>query len=176
MNHGSSGDERQKATVIGSGFGGLGAAIRLQSAGIKTVLYEARTCRAVERMYTKTRGSRLTLAQRSSRHHAHRTVRVDGQEVGGLPAPHGGPTDVPPDLERWRSLRLREGRTTMVAQIAERSQRDADGYQRFFEYAKKVFAKGYTELADRPFLKFSDMVAVSPSLIRLRADRRCTKP
>ena len=31
-----------KAAVIGSGFGGLGAAIRLQSAGIQTVLYEAR--------------------------------------------------------------------------------------------------------------------------------------
>ena len=32
----------RKAAVIGSGFGGLGAAIRLQSAGIETVLYEAR--------------------------------------------------------------------------------------------------------------------------------------
>ena len=32
----------KKAAVIGSGFGGLGAAIRLQSAGIQTVLYEAR--------------------------------------------------------------------------------------------------------------------------------------
>ena len=29
----------KKAAVIGSGFGGLGAAIRLQSAGIQTVLY-----------------------------------------------------------------------------------------------------------------------------------------
>ena len=32
----------KRAAVIGSGFGGLGAAIRLQSAGIQTVLYEAR--------------------------------------------------------------------------------------------------------------------------------------
>ena len=30
------------AAVIGSGFGGLAAAIRLQSAGVQTVLYEAR--------------------------------------------------------------------------------------------------------------------------------------
>ena len=30
------------AAVIGSGFGGLAAAIRLQSAGVNTVLYEAR--------------------------------------------------------------------------------------------------------------------------------------
>ena len=46
---------------------------------------------------------------------------------------------------------------------------------RDFEYAKKVFAKGYTELADRPFGRFSDMVAVSPSLIKLRADRSVYK-
>ena len=32
----------KRAAVVGSGFGGLGAAIRLQSAGIQTVLYEAR--------------------------------------------------------------------------------------------------------------------------------------
>ena len=64
---------------------------------------------------------------------------------------------------------------TMVEQIAQRSQKDAEGYQRFFEYAKKVFKKGYTDLADRPFLKFSDMVAVSPSLMRLRADRSVYK-
>ena len=37
-----SGKSNKKAAVIGSGFGGLGAAIRLQSAGIQTVLYEAR--------------------------------------------------------------------------------------------------------------------------------------
>ena len=34
--------DNKSAAVIGSGFGGLAAAIRLQSAGIKTVLYEAR--------------------------------------------------------------------------------------------------------------------------------------
>ena len=32
----------KSAAVIGSGFGGLAAAIRLQSAGVDTVLYEAR--------------------------------------------------------------------------------------------------------------------------------------
>ena len=42
----------KKAAVIGSGFGGLGAAIRLQSAGIQTVLYEARDLPGVERTFT----------------------------------------------------------------------------------------------------------------------------
>ena len=34
--------DTKTAAVIGSGFGGLAAAIRLQSAGVNTVLYEAR--------------------------------------------------------------------------------------------------------------------------------------
>ena len=33
---------QKKAAVIGSGFGGLAAAIRLQSAGIQTTIYEKR--------------------------------------------------------------------------------------------------------------------------------------
>ena len=36
----------------------------------------------------------------------------------------------------------------MVKQIAERSKSDA-GLPEILQYAKKVFAKGYTELADR---------------------------
>ncbi|HYQ00941.1 MAG TPA: FAD-dependent oxidoreductase [Polyangiaceae bacterium] len=34
--------ERPRVAVIGSGFGGLAAAIRLQASGIDTVLFEAR--------------------------------------------------------------------------------------------------------------------------------------
>jgi phytoene desaturase len=34
--------DRRRVAVIGSGFGGLAAAIRLQAAGLETVLYEAR--------------------------------------------------------------------------------------------------------------------------------------
>jgi len=38
--HGSG--ERTRVAVIGSGFGGLATAIRLQASGISTVLFEAR--------------------------------------------------------------------------------------------------------------------------------------
>ena len=47
----------KKAAVIGSGFGGLGAAIRLQSAGIQTILYEARDLPGGRAYVTKTRDS-----------------------------------------------------------------------------------------------------------------------
>jgi phytoene desaturase len=34
--------EVRRVAIIGSGFGGIAAAIRLQAAGVKTVLFEAR--------------------------------------------------------------------------------------------------------------------------------------
>lgn len=167
----------KKAAVIGSGFGGLGAAIRLQSAGIKTVLYEARDLpggRAYvyeDKGFTFDAGPTVITAPHTLTELFELTDRkledylhlMEVQPMYRL---------IWSDGDRFDYVRDEQ---TMVAQIAERSQRDADGYQRFFEYAKKVFAKGYTELADRPFLKFSDMVAVSPSLIRLRADRSVYK-
>src|SRR5690606_10507313 len=39
------------------------------------------------------------------------------------------------------------------------------------DYSRKVFEKGYVELAAQPFLRFWDMVPVAPQLARLRADR-----
>src|SRR5262249_24482224 len=62
-------------------------------------------------------------------------------------------------------------RERIERQIQAMEPADVVGYQRFVDYASKVFAKGYEELADAPFLRFSDMIRVAPDLIRLRADR-----
>src|SRR5262249_11712244 len=56
-------------------------------------------------------------------------------------------------------------------QIKEVEPADVAGYHRFVDYAARVFAKGYEELADPPFLRFSDMIRAAPDLVRLRADR-----
>ena len=163
----------KKAAVIGSGFGGLGAAIRLQSAGIQTVLYEARDLPGGRAYVYEDEGFTFDAGPTviTAPHTLTDLFELSGRRLED----YIRLMEVQPmyrliwsDGDRFDYVRDEE---KMVAQIAERSPADAKGYQRFFEYAKKVFAKGYTELADRPFLKFSDMVAVSPSLMRLRADR-----
>ena len=63
----------------------------------------------------------------------------------------------------------------MLEQIRSRSEKDAEGYQKFFKYSEKVFAKGYTDLVDRPFLRFSDMLKVTPDLMKLRVERSVYK-
>ena len=171
MKHMSSND--RKAAVIGSGFGGIGAAIRLQSAGIKTTIYEARDLpggRAYvyhDDGYTFDAGPTVVTAP----HTLTELFELSGRKLEDYIELN----EVSPmyrliwsDGDRFDYVRDEE---TMVKQISERSEKDAIGYQKFFNYVEKVFEKGYTELADRPFLKFSDMLAVSPSLIKLRADR-----
>ena len=147
----------EKAAVIGSGFGGLGAAIRLQSAGIQTVLYEARDLpggRAYvyhDDGYTFDAGPTVITAP----HTLTDLFDLTGKKLED----YIELMEVQPmyrliwsDGDRFDYVR---DEATMVKQISERSQSDAEGYQKFFEYAKKVFAKGYTELADRPFGRFS---------------------
>ena len=166
-----------KAAVIGSGFGGLGAAIRLQSAGIQTILYEARDLPGGRAYVYEDEGFTFDAGPTviTAPHTLTDLFELSGRKLED----YIGLKEVQPmyrliwsDGDRFDYVR---DETTMVKQIAERSKSDAEGYQKFFKYAEEVFAKGYTELADRPFRRFSDMVAVSPSLIRLRADRSVYK-
>ena len=167
----------KKAAVIGSGFGGLGAAIRLQSAGIQTILYEARDLPGGRAYVYEDEGFTFDAGPTviTAPHTLTDLFELSGRKLED----YIGLKEVQPmyrliwsDGDRFDYVR---DETTMVKQIAERSKSDAEGYQKFFKYAEEVFAKGYTELADRPFRRFSDMVAVSPSLIRLRADRSVYK-
>jgi phytoene desaturase len=46
---------------------------------------------------------------------------------------------------------------------------DVDGYQRFVEEAKKIFAVGFEQLGDVPFGRLTDMVKIVPAMMRLRS-------
>ena len=165
--------ERKNAAVIGSGFGGLAAAIRLQSAGYQTVLYEARDKpggRAYvyhDHGYTFDAGPTVVTAPHVLEELFELTDRkledyVELLEVGPMYRL------IWSDGDRFDYVRDAD---KMLAQIEQRSAEDAEGYKRFFEYSEKVFNKGYTDLVDMPFLRFSDMLKVTPDLMKLRAER-----
>jgi len=58
-----------------------------------------------------------------------------------------------------------------LAEIARFEPADQAGYLRLLEHSRKIFSKGFTELADRPFLRLRDMLRVAPALLRLRNHR-----
>jgi len=163
----------QRAAVIGSGFGGIAAAIRLQALGVETTLFEARDKpggRAYvyqDQGFTFDAGPTVITAPECLEELFTLAGRKLSDYVELLPITpfyrliwdDGDRFDYVGDVD------------TMKAQIGARDPRDAEGYSAFVEYTKRVFQKGYTELAAQPFLRFFDMVRVAPQLARLRADR-----
>ena len=165
--------QRRRVAVIGSGFGGLAAAVRLQAAGYACVLYEARD-KPGGRAYVYERdgfrfdgGPTVITAPHCLQELFHAAGRRMEDYVELLPVTpfyrllwdDGDRFDYDNDMNR------------MLAQVGAKSSSDAAGYQRFLEYSRRVFVTGYEELAATPFLRFADMIRVFPDLARLRADR-----
>ncbi len=158
--------------VIGSGFGGLSAAIRLQAAGVDTVLFEAKD---------KPGGRAYVHEDSGYVFDAGPTVITAPQAIDELFELAGKRReDYVEFLPVTPFYRLLwddgteldyTGGAGFLDEIARLSPDDVAGYQRFVDYTRRVFQKGYVELAAEPFLRFSDMVRVAPSLVRLRADR-----
>ncbi len=162
--------ERASVAVIGSGFGGLAAAIRLQAAGVRTVLFEARD-KPGGRAYVYEDGGYVFDAGPTvitAPHCLDDLFELAGKRredyVEFLP------------IEPFYRLCWQDGATLdygrdFPAQLERAFPDEAAGYARFVEYSRRVFEKGYSELAHEPFLSFSDMLKVGPSLLHLRADR-----
>jgi phytoene desaturase len=164
---------RPRAAIIGSGFGGLGAAIRLQARGFDCVLFEARD---------KPGGRAYVYEQDGYVFDAGPTVITAPHCIEELFSESGRRAsdyvELLPVTPFYRLLWDDGTRfdysgdiAHLTAQIRALNPADVDGYARFARYAEAVFDKGYAELAATPFLRFADMLRVAPDLARLRADR-----
>lgn len=164
---------QKTAAVIGSGFGGLAAAIRLQAAGIETTVYEKRD---------KAGGRAYVFEDGGFKFDAGPTVITAPEAIHELFDVSGrDPKDylelIP--VSPFYRLHFSDGSffdysnddDQLTSQIRARCPGDVDGYRRFLEYSKAVYDEGYSRLVHVPFTSFWDMVRVSPKLIRLRADR-----
>ena len=164
---------KPRAAVIGSGFGGLAAAIRLQAAGVRTVLFEKRDVpggRAYvyrDAGFTFDAGPTVITAPDCLRELFALSGRDMDDYVTLLP--------VSPFYRLfWEDgfkFDYSNDAALIEAQIGNKSPRDVDGYKRFVKYSEEVFRQGYENLAHVPFLSWSSMVAVAPQLVRLKAYR-----
>lgn len=162
-----------KIIVIGSGFGGLAAAIRLAARGHEVELFEK---------LNKLGG------------------RAYVYEINGFKF-DGGPTVITvPFLfdDLWaaagkrradyfqlipcdpyyrifdhtgRSFSYNGDEDYILSQIDAWNPADKVGYQKFMASTQAIYQKGFVELADKPFLHFTDMLKVAPDLIKLQSYR-----
>jgi len=162
---------QKKISIIGSGFGGLGAGIRLAARGYQVEMFEKRD----------KPGGRGYLYE------------IDGFKFDGGPtvitAPFmfdelfelGGKKKedyvefVPCDPfyrifnHEGRFLDYNGDEAFILEQIDQWNPADKQGYLDFIKTTKAIFQKGFVELADAPFLKFTDMLKVAPDLIKLQS-------
>ena len=175
-------DGAPHAVVIGAGFGGLAAAIRLRS-----------------------RGYRVTVVDRLDRPGGRAHVQtVDGTGADGMPGQYTfdmGPTLITAPFlfdELWALLgedradhvdfvpttpfyriRFDDGQTfnytgdaaEMEREIARFNPADVDGYRRFLDKSEKIFETGFLELGHVPFHKPGDMAKIAPAMIALESHR-----
>lgn len=160
---------RPHAVVIGSGFGGLAAAVRLGARGYRVTVFER-------------------LDAPGGRAYTH---RIDGFTFDAGPTIVTAPflfeelwtmcgRRLADDIELramnpFYRLRFHDGATfdysgdaeAMRAQIARFSPADVDGYDRLLKASEDIFRIGFEKLGDRPFSSLLDMLRAAPDIVRL---------
>jgi phytoene desaturase len=163
----------RRAVVIGSGFGGLAAAIRLRAMGYGVTVLEALDqpggrARVFRRDgFTFDAGPTVITAPYLLEELFTRAGREMRDYVELMPVDpfyrvmfHDGTQfDYVGDEER------------LLAQIEAFEPRDVDGYRRLAAQAERIFEVGYVQLADQPFDRVADMMRVIPAMMKLGSYR-----
>ena len=160
-----------KSIVIGSGFGGIAAALRLKAKNHNVTLIEKHP----------------DLGGRA------RVFKKNGFTFDGGPTVITAPYLIEElfelfdkrsedyikltPLKTWYRFIFEDGKkfdysgdeNQMKKQIKEINEEDVKGYEELVKFTKKIFDKGFTELADVPFDKPLVMMKQLPALLKLKS-------
>jgi len=168
-----SGNRKPHAVVIGSGFGGLAAAVRLGARGYRTTVLEQLDAPG---------GRAYVFRQDGFTFDAGPTIVTAPflfdelwQLCGQRLADH---VDLRPVSPFYR-IRFHDGTTfdysgdpaAMRAEVARLSPSDVAGYERFMQASEATYRVGFERLGHVPFGSWTDMAKVLPDLMRLESYR-----
>jgi phytoene desaturase len=162
-----------RVAVIGSGFGGLAAAIRLQAAGCQTTIFERRDLPGGRAYVYRDRGFTFDAGPTviTAPHCLDELFAIGGRSMKD----YVELLEVKPFYRLFWDDGYRfdysDDHQALEEQIRNKAAADWDGYQKFLRYSEEVFHEGYEKLVHVPFLNISSMAAVAPQLIRLQAYR-----
>lgn len=159
------------ALVIGAGFGGMAAALRLRAKGYDVSLIDR----------CPTLGGRAQIFEREGFYHdAGPTVitapflleelfELFGEELSDH-------VQLVP-LKPWYRFLFPDGDTfdyggtleETLSEITRIEPKDSEGYLKLLAHSKRIYDIGFTELSAVPFHRFVTMVSKIPALIRLRS-------
>ena len=162
---------KKKVIVIGSGFGGLASAVRLANRGLDVEIFEKRD---------KLGGRAYLYEMNGFKFDGGPTVLTAPfmfdeifQEAGRNRGDYFKMVPVNPFYRIFnhegRHFDYNNDFPAILREIDQWEPNDKAGYQKFIATTKAIFEKGFLELADKPFLRFSDMLKIAPDLIRLQS-------
>lgn len=163
----------KSAAVIGAGFGGLALAIRLQSAGIATTIFEKRD---------KPGGRAYVYEDAGFTFDGGPTVITDPDCLQQLWTLSGRKMEdyvtllpVAPFYQLcWEDgfrFDYADDQAELDRQIGAKSPADVEGYRKFLAYSADLYREGYEKLGTVPFLNFWSMIKAAPQLVRLESHR-----
>jgi len=161
-----------KLAVIGSGFGGLAAAIRLRAQGHDVTVLEK---------LDKPGGRAYVFEQDGFTFDGGPTIITAPWLIDDLYALCGRKTAdyvqlVP--IDPYYNVRFEDGSIfhyngnmeQLVQQVRAFSPDDVEGFLKFSASTEHIFNKGFA-LIDKPFHKFGDMIKVAPDLVKLQSHK-----
>ena len=162
--------------VIGSGFGGLSAAIRLQASGHQVTILEKRD---------KPGGRAYVYEQDGFKFDGGPTIITAPwliDEMFGMAGQRTADYVKLVKIKPFYNIRFEDGtvfnydddRTNLLNQISKFNPQDVEGYKRFARDLGEIYRVGF-ELIDQPFSTWGDMMRVVPQMIKLRSDRSVYK-
>ena len=161
----------KKIIVIGSGFGGLAASLRLKAKGYKVTLVEkhpdlggrARVFKKGDFIYDG--GPTVITAPYLFEELFSMFNKKISDYVKIVP------------LDLWYRFVFSDGDTfdyngndkSMEEQVKRFNSDDYNGYKKLVNFTEKIFDKGFTDLSDRPFNNLVFMMKQIPSLLKLKS-------
>ena len=169
----SLGDRQPHAVVIGSGFGGLAAAVRLGARGYRVTLFEkldapgGRAYVYRQDGFTFDAGPTIVTAPFLFEE----LWKLCGRDLSD------DVTLVP--VSPFYRIRFQDGShfdysgdpAAMKSEIARFSPGDVGGYDAYMKASAEIFKVGFERLGDVPFSRWTDMAKIAPEMIRLSSYR-----
>jgi phytoene desaturase len=165
----------KRVIVIGAGFGGLAAAVRLAVRGCNVTLVDKRDQPGGRAYVYRGQGFSFDggptvitapwliddLFELAGRDRRAYVTMVPVEPFYRIFFDDGASFDYTGDPAAMRAA---------IAALSPYPE-DVAGYEAFLRHSEQIFAKGFTELATKPFLSRWDMVKVAPDLIKLQSYR-----
>jgi phytoene desaturase len=164
---------RPRAIVIGSGFGGLAAAVRLSCLGYQVQVFEKLDAAGGRAYVWRQDGFTFDAGPTIV------TAPFLFEELWALCGRRLADDVTLVPMEPYYRIRFDDGswfdysgdEAHMRAEVARFSPGDLPGYERFLEEAARCYRLGFEGLGHVPFDSLRDLLAAAPSLIRMRGWR-----